>query len=1358
MPHSHRMRVQSLFFLLIWGYVWGYAQTGKLFSADVELSSSLINKVYQDKNGLIWIATEDGLNRYDGSKFTLYKHEEKKTDSPLHNYVRTLYEDSKGNFYIGFLNGLQTYDYATDTFKEIPIYLKNGDKFDAHVATMLERQSGEFLLGTAGHGLFALTYEEGNPVVRQVSADTPSKALVELFEDNEQNLWISTDNKGLFRIDRNKNVKRFFDTHRSPKDVITSICQNKDGEIFVGSMSTGLHKYHKDTDEFVPIPCPSYPNLPIQTLYITRENELLIGTDGYGMKIYSPKEQLVIDKDFNIITFDFSKAKIHSITEDQEGNTWLGIFQKGVMLLPSHLGKFGYIGYKSVSYNIIGSNCVMSVYKDSKGITWVGTDGDGLYGIDVKGGLQKHFAHTKHPKSVPSTIMCMFEDSENNLWLGSYFHGLAKVNRQTGECEYIKGIPGEEEYPIVRIYGLAEDEHKNLWIGTMGGGLFYMNLKDHKIIKHKSSDYHTDLEPINDWVDCLLKAQNGRLYIGTFDGVAAIDLETKAPVLHLLGRQPIHTLYEDHKGVIWIGTSEGLTSFNQESNITTTYTMNDGLPSNVICAITGDPQGYLWISTNYGISRFNPEERSFTNYYSSDGLQGNEFSKNAVCTNSNGQIIFGGINGITYFKPEDITDPEKELKIRLTDFYIHDKAVKKGMKSGSYEIIDTSVMNADKFHLSHKDNSFSIEFSTLEFSNPERITYMYSMNSNHWIRLRPGTNRISFNNLAPGKYHFRVMAMDYSISSNIKEIDITISPAWYASIWAKCLYWLISILLIVLIVMQIRQRYHSRQRLLEHIHAKDINEAKLQFFINISHEIRTPLSLVMSPLKKLIVTDKDPERQLDYFTMNRNIDRVLSLINQLLDIRKIDKGQMKLKMQEVEMVGFIKDVYALFEEPIKDKQIDYVFQHQVEKLNVWVDPRHFDKVIINVLSNAFKYTPEKGSITLSLNVVKDDTIVHGPQDFFEIMISDSGAGIIESEIERIFERFYQTKNTLIKSNEGTGVGLHLTRSIVELHHGNIKAKNNENGVGSTFVIRLPLGCTHLKPEEIEQEPTDYFREKRSVALPMEPVEDSVKVKSKSKRHVLVVDDDKEIRRYICRELSAEYHMTECANGKDALEAVLTKTPDLVISDVVMPEMDGITLCRKIKQNININHIPVILLTAKSKEEDNLEGLDTGADGYIIKPFNIEVLKKTAQNIIRNREMLRNNFSGSQKQKDKVKKISIKSSDDKLMERIMKVINDNITNPNLNVEMVATEVGISRVHLHRKLKELTSQSTRDLIRNIRLQQAATLLSTKSLTVSEVAAATGFTNLTHFSTSFKDMYGIPPMAYMEKHMKEREEDNK
>lgn len=671
------------------------------------------------------------------------------------------------------------------------------------------------------------------------------------------------------------------------------------------------------------------------------------------------------------------------------------------------------------------------------------------------------------------------------------------------------------------------------------------------------------------------------------------------------------------------------------------------------------------------------------------------------------------------------------------------------MKSGRYDIVTTSVTNSNKFHLSHKDNSFSIELSAMEFYSPERISYSYTFNSNTWVNLQSGVNRISFSELTPGIYHFQVKARDYNSYSEIKKLTIIISPPWYVSWWAKTIYCLTAVIITIFIIVQIRQRYRARQEMLEHIHAEQQNEAKLQFFINISHEIRTPMSLIISPLQKLMATDYDTERQQSYNIIYRNAERLLRLVNQLMDIRKIDKGQMQLKFQETDIVSFIQDLHYTFAYQANTKHIKLDFHSEVKELKAWIDPKNFDKVILNILSNAFKFTPENGNIQIRLCTGNDPNAAEKALSrYFEISIEDDGIGINETELERIFDRFYQIRNSQNNSNIGTGIGLHLTRSLVELHHGSITVENNQGTPGCRFIVRLPLGKEHLKPEEIDNSAVKQDSVHITTALPTTPlIETPPKTHSKSKYRVLIVEDNDEIRRYICQELGRDFHMQECRNGKEAFTYILKKTPDLIISDIMMPEMDGMTLCSKVKQNINTNHIPVILLTAKSREEDNLEGLSIGADAYITKPFSIEILRQSTFNLIKSRERLRNNFQGSQTQKERMQELEIESPDERLLDRIMKVINDNIANPELNVEMVAETVGISRVHLHRKLKELTNQSTRDLIRNLRLKQAATLLAKKRQSINEVAALTGFTNVAYFSTAFKELYGMTPTAYME-----------
>jgi signal transduction histidine kinase/ligand-binding sensor domain-containing protein/CheY-like chemotaxis protein len=1339
----------------------GHSQTGKYFSVDEELSSSMVHDVFQDHYGLIWIATEDGLNRYDASKFTIYKKNEKKSGAVLSNFSHFVFEDSQKNLLIGFGNGLQQYDYAADAFRKISLVSEGGDSLNAFVTSAIELHTGETIIGTSGHGLFTISQEGDSFYANQISNLIPSFLITHLYEDSDQNFWVITQDEGLFCLTKQNDLLNFFPIKENPEINITSICEDSSGNLYVGSTKKGLFEYNRVLKTFEAISSDKGSYLPINTLHLIQSGDILIGTEGEGLKVFDPASKHISEGGFYALTFNFSKSKVTSILEDRSGNIWLGIYQKGVVMLPASSNNFKYIGPKSIKSNIIGSCSITSLFKDSNNFLWVGTDGDGIYKLNPNGEQKAHFRDSSRSKNVPATIMTIFQDSENNLWLGSYDKGLVRMDPETGHCEMMNHHLNSATNRITPIFSITEDQYKNLWIGTLGSGLYSLDLNTGKTRRYETlSGTNNQMESDrlhNRWINTLTVSTDRKLYIGTVDGLGCLDLKSNSFIStfsnnHILPGLVISTLYEDKAGVLWVGTSQGLVNIKPGSEQITSFTAQDGLPSNVICAMTEDTLNNLWISTNYGISKMNKETGDFVNYYAYDGLQGNEFNMRSVYSNKRDQIMFGGLNGITHFNPFDIKDEGKKLNVYFTGFYIHDQPVSKGMKSGHYEIVTLPVMEAKEFHLNHKDNSFTIEFSALEFSIPERIVYMYKVgDSDDWITMRPGTNNVTFNNLTPGEYNFRVRGRDYNTYSYERGISIIIHPPWFLSNWAKIIYFLIFSAIVLFVIQQIRQRHRTKKRMQEHIQAKQVNEEKLQFFINIAHEIRTPMTLIINPLKKLIRTDGDKERQKSYATINRSSERILHLINQLMDIQKIDKKQMFLKFHEIELVKYLKDLCLIFDEQANHKHIDLVFLHEMNYLNVWIDPDNFDKVVLNILSNALKFTPEKGAINIELLTGfdrKEDEI----QDYVQIAISDSGIGVQDHEKEKIFECFYQTSEGRKIIKEGTGIGLHLTNSIVQLHHGNIWVEDNKDGPGARFVVRLPLGNKHLQADEIPGDESFILNKEHILQLldVTFDVVDKIKTKPKTKDKILLVDDNQEILDYISNELSQDYQITTCADGNQALKFALKNLPDLIVSDVVMPEMDGVTLCQKIKQNVNINHIPIVLLTGRSREEDNMEGLGIGADAYLTKPFNIEVLKKVVQNILLNRKILKNSYSGNQQQNGKIKDVILKSPDEILLNKALDIVNRNIGNPALNVEMLCHEIGISRVHLHRKLKELTNQSTRDLIRNIRLHQAANLLGgDKHMNVSEVAYAVGFTSTAHFSSAFKEFYGEPPSVYMEVH---------
>lgn len=1340
-----------------------YAQTGRFYTTDGGLSSSLINHFFQDSKGFMWTATEYGLNSFDGLRFANYWHVSGDSTSIKNNYVRTLFEDSRQNLLIGCIDGLMRYDRETNTFSEIPM-IRAGKQVFPHVTQMQELHNGEIWMTTTGQGMFRLDEQRKQAVsVDELLRQSNYNFQSCFYEDSYYNLWIGTYGNGLICYMPATKEARVFKYPTLNDNNIAAIIEDKQGNLFVGTQKRGLSCYNRKKNTFTPVPYVGNGALSVYCMALV-DGQLLVGTDGQGLKLYNPVKKQLEDYTINTAPMDFSEGKIHTILEDKDKNLWLGLFQKGIVLIPKQSNPFEYYGSKSTYYNPIGQGCVMSIFQDSNQHLWIGADNEGIYELDAEGGCLRHYQPGSSSHSVANTIMCIYEDSEKNLWLGSYTRGIAKLNRKTGVCDY--SLPVDNE----KILSITEDKQKNLYIGTLGSGFYQYNLQTGSLKHYESAKDETgDLkrnELVNDWINYIFCDSEGFIWLGHYKGVSCFNPLTGSFINYrqvntLISGCVGYAIQEDYSGNIWAGTTDGLYCFNKKTEELKRFTTADGLSNNVICGLCEDSRHDIWLSTYMGISKYDVKNNRFVIYYSGDGLQGNEFTHGAFYKDKKGKIYFGGINGVTYFSPESIGSVSKETNVWVTDFYVFNHPIHKNSLSGGEPVIDTSVQDANQFRLSYKDNTFSIVFSTLQYNNPEQISYQYKVDElgSQWLSTEPGVNRVTYNNLPPGQYTFQVRALNYGNYSETRTVKILITPPWYQTWWAYCVYITLAGLLVLGIVNYILSRMRHRREIMKREHAEQLNEAKLQFFINISHEIRTPMTLIINPLEKLLADKRDGELHKTYLMIYRNAQRILRLINQLMDVRKLDKGQMFMKFRETDMVGFIADLMQTFEHMARKKNIRFVFKHEMPQLKVWIDLNNFDKVLMNILSNAFKYTPDGGEVQVSLSTGRDITRRDALRDYFEIVITDSGIGIDRNKIERIFERFYQIDNDVTKSNFGTGIGLHLSRSLVQLHHGIIFAENREDAPGSRFIIRIPLGSAHLRTDELETVDADTVMfhtvdkpvlAKLEEELMMEEEEPQTGTKAKTRLRILVVEDEIEIKAYLKSELSDEYKVETCNNGKEAYDLILRDTPDLVISDVMMPEMDGLALCRKIKQNTNVNHVPIILLTAKSKPEDTLEGMETGADAYMVKPFNTELLKRTIANLIANRRLLRNKFSGAQQQEDKIEKITMKSGDEILMGKIMKVVNEHLDDPALNVEMLASEVGLSRVHVHRKLKELTNLSTRDFIKNIRLQQAATLLAQDhKLTVSEIAYATGYINLSHFSSSFREKYGMSPKEYMNQH---------
>jgi signal transduction histidine kinase/DNA-binding response OmpR family regulator len=670
--------------------------------------------------------------------------------------------------------------------------------------------------------------------------------------------------------------------------------------------------------------------------------------------------------------------------------------------------------------------------------------------------------------------------------------------------------------------------------------------------------------------------------------------------------------------------------------------------------------------------------------------------------------------------------------------FVRNQAINTKTVSNGKPIIEECVTREEHFNFSHLDDTFTFEVSTMDFGNKGNIFYEYRIRElgEEWNTTLAGTNRIAFNHLPYGTYNLEIRASKNGSVTPISKYYIHISPPWYKSIFAYFLYFAV---LIAIVLLSIFLYFRTRQ--------EKFNEAKLQFFINISHEIRSPLTLIISPIEKMLKENHDESTTKLLHTVHRNTNRILGLINQLLDIRKFEKGQINLKYNETDMVGFIDEIISIFDYQTKNRNINFKFEHNMPELQVWIDRNNFDKVLINLITNSFKYTPDGGEITIILNSGIDDKASGILYRYAEIKIIDSGIGIDNDKVRTIFERFYQIDNNITFSSIGSGIGLNLSKMFVELHHGTITASNRNDTQGSCFTIRLPLGNEHLKKEEISSvELRTRTLTPDSIIQPLPPVKKKA-LRSKTTYKILIVDDEEEIRNFLKEELEETYRIMMCSNGKEALQKIHTQQPDLIITDVMMPEMDGLTLLKKIRTNVNLSHIPVIMLTAKTEQSDKIEGLEKGADVYLTKPFSIDELHVRITNLLESRKILKGKYSGAQDQDDKIKAVSFKSSDELLMEKVMKFINENISNPEMNVEMLAKSVGLSRVQLHRKLKEITGLPTGEFIRNLRLKMAATLLKEKKINITQIGYAVGFTNQTHFSTTFKKIYGVSPTEYID-----------
>ena len=1344
-----------------------HAQAPRLYTSADGLANSQINNIYQDSKGFIWISTENGLSRFDGTEFQNFRHNRDKTTSIASNLVQTVFEDSFGNYWIGTSAGLQKFESDYNTFTHIDLQdpeIRDSDQHISDIAEVVIQGHRRIIAASSGHGIYILdpeTLSTDRILQAEINSSIPSKFVNCLFKDSRNRLWISGNNEGICVIDLEKGEEINIDEWTKDRTInnqaltVTSFAEDvRSGNIILGTSSQGLLIYDYTGNIIRKAKDESGRSCRIECIMPMPDNGegFLIGTENEGMKHFSLSDEKMKDTDVPGTSYDISGWKIHCLKEDNQGNIWIGAFQTGLMVIPKSMYGFETVALRSQKQGVADIACVTSIESDLTGNRlWIGTDGSGLYLVDGNGGNRRYT--NKNCGLSNNSIMSVKTDKRGKTWVATYLGGLFCGTAESG----FRQFKDQKELKSEQIYCLAYSEEDDIiYIGTHGNGMSVISPSEEKVIRTFADDD-------NKWISNLYIDKSGLVWIGTYNGPMCYDPETgKMLVLNVDENLStiVRSFCETEDGHLWIGTGSGLVRFDRHSGETVCFTENEGLSSNVINDIQEGNDGNLWFSTQYGLNRFNPETNAVKTYYQTDGLQENEFHFRSSFKAGDGKLYFGGIKGVTAFYPDLVDHSKHEVPpVYFSELRVMNEVVSYDPDLEEGNVLDKTITEASCITLPFSSNIFSIRFSVLEYTNPQKIMYAYMIEGfdDGWNIVNGNVRTATYTNLPAGRYRMKVKAY-YDGNPEVfsyRETGIRILAPWYGSTLAWIIYMILFSAGIAGIILA-RKRIIQQKREKEE---SDIKELKLKMFTNISHEIRTPLTLVMSPLKRMRESEQDPKQKDLYNLMYRNCLRILRLINQLLDMRKVDNGQMKLHFLSTDVVYFIKDIMNSFENLATSKNIEFKLVSAEAASNLWIDQGNFDKIIFNILSNAFKHTPDNGRITVrtSRPIKNEKVLQDNIKEYIEFTIENSGKSVEESHLDRLFDRFFQVD--IRDAKEGSGVGLNLAKMLVELHHGDIRAYNTESGMA--FSIRIPVGCEHLSDEEMTR-PTNHIElyTKMSEHNSIEDVtytrkedEESCK-QTKTKKTIVLIDDDSEMRAYLKLELQSVYNVETFASAKEAWSKISTGIPDAVVTDLMMGDTDGAELCSKIKKNPGTNHIPVLILTSSSDERNIQRCMDSGADRFFTKPISLEILKSAIANAIYTRDAIKNKFS---KEIDyRYNELEMADSGNQLIDKVIRIIRDNIDNTGFGVEDLSKEIGMSRVHLNRKLKEHLNISPSNLIRSIRLKQAAFLLINNKVNISEVAYKVGFSTHSYFSNSFHDFFGMTPKEFVAKYMDCKDEE--
>ena len=1237
-------------------------------SCDNCISSKMVHSIASDSEGVLWLGTENGLNRFEpgSNTFQPIKHEPGISPDFEHNDIRKVYIDRERRMWIGSAAGMAQYTRGSGHINTIQLN-ENGSPIQINkfkVQEIYQDKTGNLLVGTYNNGLLIIDPVSLNTQIMKPDPDNQRSFRVRaIYEDPSGNLWLGTRG-GIYIFDPELLLRGHLTNHLQDKtslghNSVSSVFEDSEGNIWVNHRN-GV----------------SYTNLKKRAFSF------------YGAGIDDSRY--------------LNDPEVYAFLQSNDGNIWIGTESGGVNILGRRTGHFTYMIHDEKNINSLSNNCIKSIIQDSEGNFWIGTFLGGLNHYHVK---QRKFTH--------------------------FMNDPANLNSLTNNA----------------VWALHEDREGKIWIGTDGG------LDNYDPVS-KSFNHFRDKTKLKT-VHTIFEDREGNLYFGSYlDGLTVMTPDLELKHFDLKTR----SIFQDNQGQIWIGSqgNDGLRQIDQQGVVRKNFTQKDGLPSNQIYRIQEDQYSRLWLSTGHGLSMFDPAREKFKNYITDDGIQGIKFNYGASCRSNSGEIFFGGQNGITSFYPDQLVENDRIPPIVITEFRIFNKHVPVGVKFDKEIILEKCISETNEIVVRYDQAVLTFEYAALSYANSTRNEYAHMLEGfeTDWNYVG-STRSATYTNLDPGNYLLRVKGSNNDGVWNETSLRIVVTPPFSKTIFFKVfLILLIGLIIYLIILFFLKREKLKNQLLIERVKSKELHKIdmmKFQFFTSISHEIRTPISLIVSPLTRIMNSSLSKDQIIkDIEVVHRNAIRLGKMVDQLLDYQKLESGKLKLELSRGNIISFLENTLYMFKEKSKETQVKLEFYSVLDQIHIYFDPDKIEKVIFNLLSNAFKFTPKGGTIkvAVSLTYQMDQDLEEekpsGSGEYVQIVVQDTGRGIAENRREKIFERFYQVAGVENVIKSGSGIGLALTKELIKLHKGRISLKSKE-GVGTELTILIPAikedpDKKELVEDSVEISETASQTEAETIADKEE------KLVNCEAPILLIMEDNTEMLEFIRSIFEEDYIVLSAEDGETGLELARKNIPDLVISDVMMPKMDGNKLCKKIKDDFRTSHIPVILLTALSSKQHEKEGILEGADEYITKPFDPSLLKIRVDQLLVTRRLLREKFN-----RDRLlqpNEIEASSPDDKFLAKLVSIVEDKIADPDFGTVKLSREVGVSRTQLYRKMSALTEMTVKEFIRSIRLKKAAQFIIHDQMNISEAAYAVGFQQVAYFRKCFKEMYGMTPTEYAKK----------